>query len=53
MKTQIKNYFTEINKYLESNTNKNLEKIIQNHLIKILPFYKKDILDNDIKYIHS
>ena len=43
MKTQIKNYLNEINKYLSSNTNKELETIIQNHLIK-LSFFQHERL---------
>ena len=44
MKKQIKNYFNEINKYLESNTSKNLEETINNHLLKISFFQHERLI---------
>ena len=43
MKKQIKNYFNEINEYLTSSTNKDLEETIQKHLIKISFFQHIDL----------
>jgi hypothetical protein len=44
MKKQIENYFNEIKNYLNSNTNKNLEETIQNHLLKISFFQHERLI---------
>lgn len=44
MKKQIQKYFNEINEYLASNKNDDLEQIIQNHLIKISFFQHERLI---------
>ena len=44
MKKQIKNYFNEINNYIESNSKDNLQHVMQNHLNKISFFQHERLI---------
>lgn len=44
MKKQIKEYFKEINSYIESNSKNNLQHVMQNHLNKISFFQHERLI---------